>query len=223
MAFYGQSGKGILDQQVAQLRELNTDVMRLEMVDVRGNVVLRAEGNNTIVFGDGVDTPKITDRELLRAIAGLETTAATVDRGRRQQGLPGRRAGGQAVGRSSFFARRHLQLCQRQSPVAELAVVVGHDSGHGARAHPVGVGDIGWRDHPGRGTVAGGGSADPGGPSGGESVRQFARRDPGACRKLQHDGRRACWQPSSVSAKPIASSKPWTRPKRIWWPTSPTN
>ncbi len=78
MEFYGRSGRGILDQQVAQLRELNTDVMRLEMVDVRGNVVLRAEGNNTIVFGDGIDAPMIVDRELLRAIAGLETTAVTV-------------------------------------------------------------------------------------------------------------------------------------------------
>ena len=78
MAFLGRSGKGILEQQVAQLRELNTDVMRLEMVDVRGNVVLRAEGANTIVFGDGIEAPAIVDRELLRAIAGLETTAVAV-------------------------------------------------------------------------------------------------------------------------------------------------
>lgn len=78
MAFLGRSGKGILDQQVASLRELNADVMRLEMVDVRGNVVMRAEGTNTIVFGDGVDKPIISDRELLRAIAGLETTATAV-------------------------------------------------------------------------------------------------------------------------------------------------
>ena len=60
MTFHGQSGKGILDQRVARLRELNSDVMRLELVDVRGNVVMSAEGSSTIIFGDGIDTPKIS-------------------------------------------------------------------------------------------------------------------------------------------------------------------
>jgi signal transduction histidine kinase len=76
--FLGSSGKGLLDQQVAQLRELNADVERLEIVDVRGQVVLRAEGNNVILFGDGIESPTITDRELLRAIEGLESTATQV-------------------------------------------------------------------------------------------------------------------------------------------------
>ena len=78
MAMLDKGGTGVLDQEVAQLRELNSDVMRLEMANVRGNVVLRAEGHNTIVFGDGIDAPKIDDPELMRAIIGLETTAATV-------------------------------------------------------------------------------------------------------------------------------------------------
>jgi signal transduction histidine kinase len=76
--FLGSTGKGLLDQQVAQLRELNDDVERLEIVDVRGQVVLRAEGNNVILFGSGIESPTITDRELLRAIEGLEYTAMQV-------------------------------------------------------------------------------------------------------------------------------------------------
>ncbi len=78
VVFLGSSGQGILDQQVARLRELNPDVVRLEIVDVRGDVVLRAEGGQVFVFGDGVDPPAITDRDLLRAISGLEATAERV-------------------------------------------------------------------------------------------------------------------------------------------------
>jgi len=78
VGFLGSSGKGLLDQQVAQLRELNDDIERLEIVDVRGRVVLRAEGNNLVLYGDGIEIPVVTDRELLRAISGLEATAVQV-------------------------------------------------------------------------------------------------------------------------------------------------
>jgi sensor histidine kinase regulating citrate/malate metabolism len=78
VGFLGSSGKNLLDQQVAELRELNDDIERLEMVDVRGQVLLRAEGDTVVVFGDGVESPVITDRELLRAISGLETTARQI-------------------------------------------------------------------------------------------------------------------------------------------------
>ncbi len=78
VGFLGSSGKGLLDQQVAQLRELNNDVERLEIIDVRGKVVLRAEGNDVVLFGDGIESPVITDRKLLRAISGLESTAEQV-------------------------------------------------------------------------------------------------------------------------------------------------
>ena len=74
--FLRSSGKGILDQDVAQLRELNPDVDRLEVVDVRGNVVLRSEGASVVVFGDGINSPVIEDRDLIRAIAGLDTSAS---------------------------------------------------------------------------------------------------------------------------------------------------
>ena len=76
--FFGTGGKGVVDQQIAQLRELNDDIERLEIVDVRGKVVLRAEGNNVVLFGEGIESPMVTDRELLRAISGLETTAVQV-------------------------------------------------------------------------------------------------------------------------------------------------
>jgi len=73
--FLGSSGRGILDQQVAALRELNQDVSRLEIVDVRGDVVLRAESGVVNVYGHGTDPPTITDNEVLRAISMLESTA----------------------------------------------------------------------------------------------------------------------------------------------------
>jgi len=76
--FLGSSGRGILDQQVAALRELNQDVSRLEIVDVRGDVVLRAESGVVNVFGHGADPPTITDSEILRAISMLESTAVRV-------------------------------------------------------------------------------------------------------------------------------------------------
>jgi signal transduction histidine kinase len=76
--FLGSSGKGILDQEVAQLRELNANVNRLEIVDVRGNVVLSSEGHSVVVYSDGMNAPVIEDRELSRAIAGLEPSTAVV-------------------------------------------------------------------------------------------------------------------------------------------------
>ncbi len=78
VGFFGTSGKGLLDQQVASLRELNDDIERLEIVDVRGRIVLRAEGDNVVLFGDGIEAPVINDRELLRAISGLDATAGQV-------------------------------------------------------------------------------------------------------------------------------------------------
>ena len=77
-AYLGPSGGGILDQQVAALRELNQDVSRLEIVDVRGDIVLRAERGAVNVYGDGVDSPAITDVEILRAVSRIESTAARV-------------------------------------------------------------------------------------------------------------------------------------------------
>ena len=78
ISFLGSSGNGILDQEVAQLRELNADVNRLDIVDVRGNVVLSSEGHSVVVYGDGMNAPVIEDRDLSRAIAGLEPSTAVV-------------------------------------------------------------------------------------------------------------------------------------------------
>jgi len=76
--YLGPSGGGILDQQVAALRELNQDVSRLEIVDVRGDIVLSAESGAVNVYGDGVDSPTVTEGEVLRAISRIESTAARV-------------------------------------------------------------------------------------------------------------------------------------------------
>lgn len=84
--FLGSGGRGLLDQPVARLRELNQDVERLEIVNVRGRLLLRSEGGEVLVYGDGVDSPVITDRNLLRSISSLETSAARVTE------LDGRRA-----------------------------------------------------------------------------------------------------------------------------------
>jgi signal transduction histidine kinase len=76
--FLDSSVKSILDQQIAQIRQLNTDINRLEIVDVRGNVVLSSEGDAVFLYGDGINAPVIEDRDLNRAIAGLEPSAAVV-------------------------------------------------------------------------------------------------------------------------------------------------
>jgi hypothetical protein len=98
VGFLGSSGKGLLDQQVAQLRELNDDVELLEIVDVRGHVVLRAEGDNVVLFGDGIE-PR-SDRS-----AGHGN--------RWQRRLQGCGAGGQAMGRACLLAGRNIHLRQR--------------------------------------------------------------------------------------------------------------
>ena len=41
VAFLGIEGRSILEQEVAELRQLNPDIERLEVVDVRGRVVRR--------------------------------------------------------------------------------------------------------------------------------------------------------------------------------------
>jgi len=76
--YLGSSGRGILSQQVAALRGLNQDVARLEIVDVRGDIVLRAERDAVSVYTNGADPPTITDSEVLRAVSRLESTAASV-------------------------------------------------------------------------------------------------------------------------------------------------
>lgn len=75
VVFFESTGRGMIDQVVAEMRELNRDVERLEVVDVRGRVMLRTDSANVTVYGEGGNPPVITDRELLRAISGLDTTA----------------------------------------------------------------------------------------------------------------------------------------------------
>jgi len=80
VGFLGSGGQDLLDQQVARLRELNEDVERIEIVSVRGRVVLRSEVGEVVVYEDGVDAPRVTDLDLLHAISGLESTASRVSR-----------------------------------------------------------------------------------------------------------------------------------------------
>ncbi len=83
--FLGTEGRGILDQLMGSLWELNPDVEQLEVVDVRGRVVLQADGTSLAAFGAGGGGPTITDSELLRAVSGLEAVAE------RTEGVDGRK------------------------------------------------------------------------------------------------------------------------------------
>jgi hypothetical protein len=168
--FLGSSGKGLLDQQVAQLRELNADVERLEIVDVRGQVVLRAEGNNVILFGDGIESPTITDRELLRAIEGLESTAT------------------QVTDPDGSDAYRVVAPVGRSS-AAFVAVVIGADSCDRSGADALGLCCARRGHHTRCRSVARGRHANPRGPPRRASLDQFPRRDRRACRRIQFDGR----------------------------------
>jgi hypothetical protein len=78
VAFLGIEGRSILEQEVAELRRLNPDIERLEVVDVRGRVLLFGDEGSVAVYGAGGNSPVVTDPDLVRAVSGLETTAARV-------------------------------------------------------------------------------------------------------------------------------------------------
>jgi hypothetical protein len=138
VGFLGSSGKGLLDQQVAQLRELNDDVERLEIVDVRGYLVLRAEGDSVVLFGDGIEPPAITDRELLRAISGLEPTAEQVT---------------EADGSDAYRVVAPVvkqwgeHVYSRRPPAPFFVVAFRADSGDRSRTDALGFSDPRWGHH----------------------------------------------------------------------------
>lgn len=76
--FYGTAGSDILSQQVARLREYNSDVIRLEVVRVTGEIVLQADRRSVVVIGESAVNPRITEPDLLRAIEQLDTVAGRV-------------------------------------------------------------------------------------------------------------------------------------------------
>jgi signal transduction histidine kinase len=82
---FRSTGRHILSQRVARYQELNEDVVRLEIVDVEGAVLMVADGNELSTFADVASAPRIDDAVLLEAIRGLEVVSERVadDRGRR--------------------------------------------------------------------------------------------------------------------------------------------
>jgi len=76
--FFGAAGSDILSQQVAGFREYNSDVTRLEVVRVTGEIVVQADRRNVVIFGETAEKPWITEPELLRAIEQLDTVAGRV-------------------------------------------------------------------------------------------------------------------------------------------------
>ncbi len=75
---YRTSGHQILRQRVGTLMELNQDVVRLEVVDVRGSVVLRADRERVEIFPDEASAPRIEDPELYGRLRELELDARRI-------------------------------------------------------------------------------------------------------------------------------------------------
>ncbi len=77
------TGGHILRDRVRHWQELNPDVVRLEVVDVAGRVVMVAQGEEVTTAADPSAAPLIGDPQLLAAIRGLELSAERVRQGGR--------------------------------------------------------------------------------------------------------------------------------------------
>lgn len=82
---FSATGGHILRDRLRRWQELNPDVLRLEVVDVSGRVVMVAEGDAVTTVADPADAAVIDDPQLLAEVRGLELTADRVGRGRRDR------------------------------------------------------------------------------------------------------------------------------------------
>jgi len=72
---FRSSGGRLLRQRMARLLELNSDVVRLEVVDVQGRVHLRWEDGESHTFPDSETAPRVEDPVLLGALQELDISA----------------------------------------------------------------------------------------------------------------------------------------------------
>jgi signal transduction histidine kinase len=75
---YRTSGRHILRQNIRRWSHLNQDLVRLEVVDVNGNVVMVSDGEEVETWPPDGGGPRIEDPELLAAVQGLSLVAGRV-------------------------------------------------------------------------------------------------------------------------------------------------
>jgi len=75
---YRTSGRHILRQHIRRWARLNQDIVRFEVVDVSGNVVMVSDGEDVETWAREDDGPEVEDPELLAAIQGLSLVAGRV-------------------------------------------------------------------------------------------------------------------------------------------------
>ena len=75
---YRTSGRHVLRQNIRRWSRLNRDLVRLEVVDVSGNVVMVSDGEEVETWAQDGAGPVIEDPELLAAVQGLSLVAGRV-------------------------------------------------------------------------------------------------------------------------------------------------
>lgn len=71
------TGRHILRQRLDRFLSMNPDVIRLEVVDVDGLIIMRADRSGVETFAED-DAMPVVDAELLDAVRGLETVATRI-------------------------------------------------------------------------------------------------------------------------------------------------
>jgi len=81
---FRSTGLHMLRDRVRRWRELNPDVIRLEVIHVDGHVVMEADGDDVVTAPDLGAARTIEDPELLAAVRDLEPSARRIREGRRR-------------------------------------------------------------------------------------------------------------------------------------------
>ncbi len=72
------TGRHMLRQQLQHWMRLNSDVVRLQVVDVEGRVAMDTDGTDLITYPEGDAAPRVSDPALLEAVRSLAATERRV-------------------------------------------------------------------------------------------------------------------------------------------------
>ncbi len=75
---YRTTGRHILDRRVEELMALNADLIRLEVVHVDGEIIMRADSSGALTFAEQGKAPSTEDPATLQAIRSLQVKSRRV-------------------------------------------------------------------------------------------------------------------------------------------------
>ena len=78
VSLFRSTGRHILEKRVQRWRELNEDLVALEVLDVQGQVVMSSGPDGLLTFVDGEARPGSGESELLDRVRSLELSAERV-------------------------------------------------------------------------------------------------------------------------------------------------